>query len=56
MLPDAVRCVRDEIWSSVEGDYTWHHAPSCGLTERILKLYDMERNVHTAECIDMPAA
>jgi hypothetical protein len=35
MLPDAVRCVRDEIWSSVEGDYTWHHAPSCGLTERM---------------------
>jgi len=22
MLTDAVRCVRDEIWSSVEGDYT----------------------------------
>jgi hypothetical protein len=32
MLPDAVRCVHDEIWSSVEGDYTWRHAQGCGLT------------------------
>lgn len=33
MLPDAVKCVRDEIWSSVKGDYTWHREPSCGLSE-----------------------
>jgi hypothetical protein len=64
MLPDAVRCVRDEIWSSVEGDYTWHQAPSRGLTKKvggggtliILKLYDMQRNVHRAECTDTSAA